>query len=255
MVKLKALLLTCAALIVGACVPQNETQLTLVAQNVSLTTQIAAVRETATYESDQLQITLEYMNTLVGQAQGQGNELRATLVSRGTEPASINPSGEGFSPQITPPANTDMVNLPPESINAGAPPDQALAPENAPDAPTQMPLGDAPSLINIVMSTGVGNNDCATGVTSQFTTSTNAIYVVATAQNIVPGTSIDSRWQVGAESVVYNFTPDFNINNECIWFYIDQSSMTFTPGDWQVQLDVNGVAAGPAVPFSIVGTE
>lgn len=242
MVKFKALLLTCAALIVGACVPQNETQLTLVAQNVSLTTQIAAVRETATYESDQLQITLEYVNTLVGQAQGQGNELRATLVARGTEPANINLSGASVPPQITPPP--DM-----------APEDNNTDPALPPDAPTQLPSGDTPSLINIVMSTGVGNNDCATGVTSQFTTSTNAIYVVATAQNITPGTRIDSRWQVGAESVVYNFTPDFNINSECIWFYIDQSSVTFTPGDWQVQLDINGVAAGPAVPFSIVGTE
>lgn len=252
MVKLKALLFACAALIVGACVPQNETQLTLVAQNVSLTTQIAAVRETATYESDQLQITLEYMNTLVGLAQGQGNELRATLVARGTEPANIVLSGDPPPPQITPPPSGE--NIPPESINAGAPPiDPNL--QDTPGGPTPLPLGDAPALTNIVMSTGVGNNDCATGVTSQFTTSTNAIYVVATAQNITPGTSIDSRWQIGTESLTYNFTPDFNINNECIWFYVDQSSVAFVPGDWQVQLDVNGVAAGPAVPFSIAGTE
>lgn len=240
------------AVLVAACRPQNEVELTLVAQNVDLKTQIAAIYETATVDADQLQITLEYMNTQVAQAQGQNNDLRATLVARGTEPAAItNPQAQPFTPASTAAANS---TLPADPQSAGTPvPGQTTGGQpTIPPTPTEATEGSQPALTGIVMSTGVGDDDCAQGVTSTFTTSTQEIYVVATASNITPGTTLLSRWFRESEQVVtHDFTPDFNIDGNCIWFFMDQADAQFTPGTWSVQLEVNGAVAGAPVTFTI----
>jgi len=237
------------ALSVAACRPQNEIELTLVAQNVDLQTQIAAVYETATVDADQLQITLEYMNTQVAQSQEQNNDLRATLVARGTESGAItNPDPQSFTPSAD---NPDP--QPTASAAEGTPmPGQTSGGQSA-ATPTAAEESAQPSLTNIVMSTDVGPDDCAQGVTTTFSTSTEQIYVVATANNITPGTTLVSRWFREGESVVtYDFTPDFAIDGNCIWFFIDQADTEFIPGTWSVQLEVDGAEAGAPATFTII---
>ena len=57
----------------------------------------------------------------------------------------------------------------------------------------------------------------------------------------------------GSEQVAnYDWTPTFDINGACIWFYIDQSEVAFTPGTWRVQMALNGSPVGSAAVFSIV---
>ncbi|HEX2907185.1 MAG TPA: hypothetical protein VHO69_10020 [Phototrophicaceae bacterium] len=51
--------------------------------------------------------------------------------------------------------------------------------------------------------------------------------------------------------IVYDFTPDFVIEQNCIWFYIDSSDTDFTPGNWTVQLEMNGQVVGEPVAFTI----
>lgn len=238
--------------VVGACARQNEVELSLVSTNVVLRTEIAQVRESATVDADRLQITLEYVGTLVSQADQQGGQLRATLISRGTEPAAltgidpgaitplptIDASGGQQGIVISTPAQDASIN----SATGGNVPPLNVTPEAA---------SSAPALTNIVMARGVNNNDCAQSVVTDFTTSDAEIYVVATAMNIVPGTTITARYQIGGNEVVHSFTPDFNINENCIWFYTDQTETVFTPGSWNVQLDINGQPAGQPIPFSI----
>lgn len=219
-------------LLLAACQRQNEVELTLVAQKVSLETQIAAVRETATVDAERLQITVEYMGTLVGRAEEQRIQLQATLIARGTQPAIPN---NGNAPLATPVTTLD---------NDAATP--ALAGVTATsEAPGQ------PSLQNIVMAPGVGSDDCASNATNAFSLSTAEIYVVATGVNIAAGSNIAARFSVAGQEIRHDFTPDFDIDGSCIWFFIDQADLEFRSGNWSVQLELDGAPASPPVAFTI----
>lgn len=246
----KLIALGLLAALAAACVPQNEIELTLVAQNVSLNTQIAAVRETATVDADRLQVTVEYMNTLVAQAQEQRSQLQATLIARGADPAEVGANITPAVPQPTPlPAAGAADAAGAAVVPPPAPGDVPVTPFGAESAPDGTA---APTLANIVTAANVGSDDCAVGVTSTFSASSDRIYVVATAYNIQPGTLIVSRWyREGQQIVTHDFTPNFEINDACIWFFIDQTDAAFTPGSWGVDLEINGAVVGPSTRFTI----
>lgn len=232
-------ILLLALFLLAACQRQNEIQLTLIAQNATLQSEIGAVRATATVEAERLQITVDYMNTLVARAEGDRVQMQATLVSRGTDPASI----ANIAPQFTTPfpvPGTPAANVPATPL-----PEQALA--------TQEVTG--PTLVNYMMAPGVGSDDCAVNPTTSFTTDTAEIYVVATGMNITAGTNIAARFSVGGQEIRHDFTPDFDINGACIWFFIDQNDVVFRPGTWSVELDLNGTPVSPPIPFTITGEE
>jgi hypothetical protein len=100
----------------------------------------------------------------------------------------------------------------------------------------------------------VSDNDCAAGIQSQFDSTADRIYVVATAVNIRAGMRLESIWtQGGVEVVRHDFTPEFEINGNCIWFFVDQTDFVFTPGSYAVQLTIDGAASGPPLSFTISG--
>lgn len=233
-------ILLLALLLLAACQRQNEIQLTLIAQNATLESEIDAIRQTATVHSERLQITVDYVGTLVGRAESERVQLQATLVARGTDPASIANIAAQFNtpfPVIGTPVEMNLVT--PASDQMGA----------TPEAPT------GPALVNYMMAPGVGSDDCALNPTTTFTTTTPEIYVVATGMNIPAGTNIAARFSVGGQEIRHDFTPNFEINGACIWFYIDQSDLVFRPGTWSVLLELNGAAASPSIPFTITGEE
>lgn len=240
MLKYRPFILLLVLFILAACQRQNEIQLTLIAQNATLQSEIGAVRETATVEAERLQITVDYMNTLVSRAEGDRVQMQATLVSRGTDPASI----ANIAPQFNTP-------FPAPGTPAGDVPVVSPSPQDA--AVTQEITN--PALVNYMMAPGVGSDDCALNPTSSFTTDTAEIYVIATGMNIPSGTNIAARFSVGGQEIRHDFTPDFDINGNCIWFFIDQTDLTFQPGTWSVVLELNGTAVTPPIPFSITGSE
>jgi hypothetical protein len=237
-------------LLLAACSRSGDVELTLVSENVALNTQMSEVRASATAAADQLQITLEYVQTAITEVARKNQILSATLVAAGLNPDDI----AALSPQ---PVTLFPTPLP--NALASTPLDlQATEePGAAPLTPAANPPLDAspaaPALINGVMAEGVGSNDCALAAVSAFRASIERIYVVATAVNIAPGTTLTSRWyREGAQIVRHDFTPDFAIQQACIWFYIDQGDTAFTPGNYSVQLEINGSVSGPSLPFTIV---
>jgi len=237
--------------LLAACSGQSTVEQTLVAENQVLSTQIADVHNTATVEADRLLITLEHAQTDVQHVDDQNLNLVATLVERGTPTEAIGP--------ITPLA---MTAAPPVAANATPAPasseevvnqqsNQAITPAPQTAVATVTEAGP-PRLSNIVTAEGIDENDCAINPTSTFTTATEEIYVVAVAANLQPGTTyITSRWrQEGAEVVTFDFNPEFN--EGCLWFFIDQTDIAFTPGNWSVELEINGGLVGAPVPFTIV---
>ncbi len=275
MKRLSVLILVLASVGLSACqffAPAANDQ-TLVAQNAELGTQIAAVRSTATVDADRLQVTLEFFQTAIGHVDGQTQALQATMVAQGTLPASIDINAitpdipitlttpapiieDNSNPQITP------ISITPGSGGADAPPLQLAPATPGADATNAVAAGGTPgaptsggSLTNIVTAEKVGSDDCATRTTTTFSTATGDIYVVATASGLTPKDKVTSRWSAnGAEVISYDWSPNFDIKKACIWFYIDQSEVKFTPGDWQVQLEINGAPVGQPAAFAIVAS-
>lgn len=238
----RLLLLLLVTLLAACAGVGGDVQLTLVAQNVELSTQIADIRNTATYEADRLNVTIEYIETAIPAATLQNQVLSLTLAASGINPLNVTPGAPVPTtiPNPTTGSQSQVVGTP----EGGATLDPLLI----------TPGGQvtAPELYNIVLSEGVGSNDCAIASQTAFSTATSEIYVVATAANIPPGTLLASRWfNEGAEVVAHDFTPDFTIEQNCIWFYIDQADVAFTPGNWSVQLEINGAPVASPVAFTI----
>jgi hypothetical protein len=240
-----AVMLLIAGTLANACSGSSTQEQTLVAENDAMRTEIANIRTTATVEADRMMITLEYVETQVQRTQGQQQDLISTMVARGTPTAAIVPpvpqAGGTFAVPTSIPSAPGTTQ---EVIGAAT----GIPVTLIASGPTQ-----APSLSNIVLSEAVGDNDCALNTQTQFSTTTAQIYVVATASSVPAGTLITSRWQRGADEVAnFDFTPDFDIEQACIWFFIDQTDIAFTAGQWSVALAINSAPVGAAVPFTIV---
>jgi hypothetical protein len=237
--KLSILTIVLASMLIVGCQRQNEVELTLVAQKISLETQIGAIRETATVDAERLQITVEYMGTLVGRAEEQRSQLQATLVARGSDPSSIGADAAAFTTPFPTPDN-GVVNNVPGAVETPLVPTVELSPQAA-----------VPGLQNITMAPGVGSDDCALNPTSSFTLDTAEIYVVATGVSITAGTNVAARFAIAGQEIRHDFTPDFDIDGNCIWFFIDQDDLPFVAGTWSVQLELNGASASSPIPFTI----
>lgn len=241
-----AFLLLAILLGMAGCNNGGDIQLTLVSENLALSTQIADIRSTATYAADKLNMTAEYLQTAVTQVALDNQLLSVTLTASGVDAARVTSGAIGPTPLPSDiQAASGNTPLTTEDVNSGVPQDTSL---NTPAGSVE------PSLYNIVLAEGVGSNDCALAAVSSFPSTTQQIYVVATAANIASGTKLSSHWyNEGTEVAFHDFTPDFNIEQNCIWFYIDQTDTPFTVGTWSVQLDINDQPAGSPVAFSITG--
>ncbi|MEO0561971.1 MAG: hypothetical protein AAF125_07655 [Chloroflexota bacterium] len=261
-----ALLILLATLLsaCGGIVGPTAQEMTLQARNGELSSQLDALRQTATVEMDRMMVTVEYSSTEVRAVAFQRDALRATLVARGTDPGFIDvtspQSGNGLPPGID---TTSLLPTPAPGIAAApavTPPGAVAAnPALSPDqlaAVTPTPVLDtnAPRLIDPVLATGVTNNDCAANNATTFPSTASEIYAVATAQNFPAGTTVSAIWAFeGIEQGRYDIPFDFAIQDACIWAFIDQSDFPFTPGNWTVQMLINGNPAVGPLSFTITG--
>ena len=236
-------------LVVAAC-SGNGAQDTLQTENAALSTQISEVRTTATFQRDVLQITLESVQLAMTQVIRQNQDISVTLQATGI-------SGTAIA-QVQPGAIVPTAPAPPVSQGSSSNPVETqevvsgtLDTSNA-VVPTETP--GEPTLYNMVMAEGVGDNDCALSSVTSFPSTDTKIYVVATAANIAPGTELGSQWYLDGNLLVSpSFKPDSAINQNCIWFYAEPSDFPFTAGNYTVQLTINGTVVGQPIPFTITG--
>jgi hypothetical protein len=222
-------------LLTAACVP-GQPDPTLVAEHAALSTQVADARSTATYGADRLLQTVEYIGTELAEAETRRDVLSTTLQAVGIDPSQVTPGA--FVP-TPPPVEAFQSN---SLITPG--PGGGAVPNLTPDS--------TPLLYGVVTAEGVGENDCALASMTAFTVASPNIYVVATAANIEPGMTLTSRWFAGDEErITFDFTPDFAIAQNCVWFFLTPDDTAFTPGNWSVQLELNGVPQGQAARFTI----
>lgn len=217
--------------LLGACQRQNVVELTRVARGVYLETQIAAVRETATVDSERLQVTLEYMATRVEVIRRQYQGMSSTLVARGS-PA----PGRADLATATPfPQPDDALSAARVAPAAG---------RTAP-APGQVVFGD------VVMAASVRADDCADERRVDFQTDSERIYIVATAYNLRAGARLAARFVIAGREILHEWRPAARIDGNCIWFFIDQSDLPFVTGTWSARLELDGQPASETLSFDI----
>lgn len=266
----------------GAVVGPTAQEMTLQSQNHTLGTQIAQLQSTATVEVDRMMITVEHAQTEVSGVQGQRDAMRGTAVARGTEssffginipsntdaeggiadlPNGINPQGLlpqdaiadplSEAPAVTPPANGNGPIRP--NLDTATTP---LPPVNATTQPSQdvQTATTGARLTNPTLSTGYDGNDCAVGASTSFPQETPEIYIVTNAVDFPAGTTVSTTWlQNGEVMDSYSYTYEFPIEGNCIWSFIDQTDFAFTPGNWSVEMQVNGGAGIGPINFTITG--
>lgn len=239
-------------LLITAC-SDNSAQATLVADNALLGTQIVELRVTATYLVDEIQRTAEYVMTEVPKVARLRDELSSTLQAAGLDAGSINQvqPNTAFAVATAPAAGQPNVPVGPPPTNST--PGSLDLNLNAPAVGT--PTSGSPALFNLVTAEGVGSNDCAISSVTTFTPDTAQIYVVATASNIAAGSLIAAQWYMDSTLVTeQSFAPDSNINDNCIWFFAEQVDFPFTPGNYRVDLTVDGAALASA-SFAILAPQ
>lgn len=244
-----------AMLLTGACTGA-EGQETLVAENAMLSTQIVDLRTTATFQADQLKQTEEYIQTIIPKANRLRDELASTLQAVGIDvtrnPVDPNPD---FKVATAPAVSNSSGGQQPSIIVAGTVMPSLSGSDGAPvvSGAAQTPTAGQPSLFNLITAGGVGANDCALASVTAFSTETPQIYVVATAANIAAGTTLGAQWYLGDTLLTkQEFAPKQDVNNNCIWFYVEPVDFPFTPGTYRVDLLINGTpASGAQASFSI----
>lgn len=248
------------ALVLSGCnfFAPEPAQRTLEAAHAARGTEIINLRQTATAAADRLLITVEWAQTAVRSVDQQSTRIAATLMANGTpfiDARAITPAfstPEPFMP--VPPQSGDAVIVAPVIIGEGSAQGNAplLTLPPTPELVTNTSDPNAPQLVDIVTASGVDTDDCPVGVTNQFSTDAQGVYVSAVARNLSPANVVRSRWfRDGVEVIFYDWSPGFNITEGCIWFYMPASDVAFSAGSWSVQLELDGQAIGSPVAFVV----
>jgi len=125
----------------------------------------------------------------------------------------------------------------------------------APSEGTVQP-GTSNQLTQIGPALSVLDDDgCAASLVQTVSSGTPRIYATTRMLNAVAGTQVSVSWSVDGQVVYTNTSfalpqddPDF-----CLWFYIEPSDVTFSPGNWSIQFLINGTPAGQPSGFVITG--
>ena len=106
---------------------------------------------------------------------------------------------------------------------------------------------------DVVTAAGIGNGNTPQQVRNQFSADNDPIiYVVAEVQRIEEGTSLFSRWSRDGD--VFEDSPAITAEEEFtdtyLEFHIEPIEGGFEPGDYTVQIYVNG-NPGPSTEFTV----
>ena len=245
-----------AVIALVACVGESPAEETLAAVREMHSTQLVNLQTTATVERERLQVTVEYVYTRIARAEARQGEMISTLQERGIDTSSLPEA-------VTLPASPTNEGIPALNATAGPPPSTPtpviivtpFSTATATPFPT-LANGEPLRLQDIVMATEVGADDCAVGVTNQFRADATRIYVVARAVGVTAGMVITSHWQrEGAELRSFDYAPDFDIADACIWFFAEPVDFPFEPGNYTVWLALDGAPASPPIPFTIAAED
>ncbi len=95
---------------------------------------------------------------------------------------------------------------------------------------------------DVVTAEAIGERNAPVNKTDSFTTEQDRIYVVAQAEELDPGTTIFARWSRDGQA--FEDSPELTANqayqDTYVEFHLEPVSGSFDPGQYSVQLFVNG---------------
>ncbi|GAB5492336.1 MAG: hypothetical protein Phog2KO_25510 [Phototrophicaceae bacterium] len=255
--------------ILSACAT-TESSLTLEANYALAGTQVADLRITATVQSARAETTLDFMGTRSSLGATQSIYLESTLIATGypeqalaTQRQIILGNTATARPTATPLAETsDQTGIATtvpmlETFTPTVPGVTLNAPQPTATVTTIVQVTQDPNGLrfgNLVTATGAGDDGCGTGINSIFSTDVGEIYAILPVFNITANQStFSARWSRDGQLVgpIYDFSPDFDADELCIWFFADETDFEFLPASYTVTIDVNGQPATAPAPFII----
>ena len=242
-----------AALALGACGTTTGQLSATAAQEMALT-ELSDMQATATVSRARIQITLDFAGTRVAQVEQAGEFLLSNLSALGTDTDFIEANLSKLQSLSIPATATATRRLPiAGATSVAATAANAVSVGISPVPSVVVTYLSTARLDNIVMASGVDDNDCAVAVNPVITPNSAQIYVVARAYGIPAGATLSSSWQYkGQERVYHSFETEQVIDDNCIWFFIDKEDTAFTLGTWAVQISMDGARLSPLLPFQIV---
>jgi hypothetical protein len=104
------------------------------------------------------------------------------------------------------------------------------------------------ALGDVVMAEGIGANNAPVEVTNTFDSSQDYIYVVAEAERLEAGTSMFARWSRDGQPFEDSseVRADRTYENTYVEFHLENLQQSFEPGDYSVQIFINGNPAKEA---------
>lgn len=246
-------------LLLTACVGSTPEQEAYLTQHAVRSTTMADLRLTAAVEAERLQVTVQAVSAAGTLAQQRQAGLVSTLAEFGlfVDIGAIEPASRTEAPQALATAAAQpnisgggITRIPPTPDFRTAPPQ--FAPTVPPDPPTINP--NAPGLRGFAFATGVRDDNCPRDNVAQFPASVSAIYATAITQNLVAGTRIGVRWfQDGAEVAYYDILAQVDLNNTCVYIFVDRTDFPFTPGSqYRAAWELNGQPYDEPFAFAIV---
>lgn len=259
----RLILLITSILLLSACGTDDSIQ-TLETNHVLAGTQLADLRVTATVQAARAQTTLDFMQTRPALAAAQSNFLESTLAADGTDTSFIETQralilGSSPTPSETPLAEETEGLIIPTFTPVSETPTPTI-PGVTPIIPTETMTATLPPDPNALrvenprLALAPGNDGCGVNFTSQFTVNTEEIYIIFTAYNLkTKGVTFTAKWTYNGQAIgpVYDYTPNKNYDQLCVWFYVDQTDFEFLAGNYTVEIDMDDVAAFPPIPFTI----
>jgi hypothetical protein len=237
-------LLTVFTFVVVSCQalsPQDE-RAPLQTQGASSLAEVAQLQTSSAVELANAQVTFEYARTDIAVDNGVNQQLLATLSIR------ITPT-----PRLTTDFGPDDMGLmvtPGTGSNAGS------ASVDTSAANSGLPSGDPNAAFLVTgMASSVRESDgCVEATTNSFSTDAPRVYATFVANNLQAGTPLRVDWVQNGEVMYFSdWISDQNYPQICVWFYITNADVAFTPGSWSARILANDQLI-QEVPFTFEGT-
>ncbi len=168
-------------------------------------------------------------------------------------------------------ANVDGVNVQLAStMRAAIPPTQQIVANSGPVTPGMMgPIDAMPTAdpnqpipeggaVNQLTQVGVAltvrdSDGCAVSIQSTVGAGSARLYATTRIINALGGTAISATWSTAGQVVYSNSAYQIPQDDAdfCLWFYIEPTDVTFSPGTWEVQFLVNNQPTGQTAVFTM----
>lgn len=146
------------------------------------------------------------------------------------------------------------------TLAAGSTPTEALVPGQVDPAVmgamADDEMGDRMFVITGISDSVAPTTGCVVDARASFSTDVGQLYVTMQSFNVQAGTPLRAEWfYEGNLRVQQSWNVDVTAAERCLWFQVDTSDTTFSPGAWSVLVSVGAqnLPIDAPITFNITG--